>query len=445
MELLNKSISSFSFDDVVTFCKKGYPEGIQLDYKRELPLKGLAKHFAAFSNTRGGVIIVGVEEDKKTGKPIAWNGIKNEVKLIDRIHQIASNVEAIPFYEVHITDEKNRNIFLLIRIFEGDRTPYYVQNDPNLWVRTGNISKPIDIASPDYTEILYGKKSEAEFTRNIYIDRTNQIYNAALERAERERQRLITKEKDEFERKKQQDIKETSNTTLKYSSRYIQNKLGTNVSMLTLVAQPFYPQKALITLLDLLNMIDQIKVQTRFGDEFPSLKMEPIQNGLLRFNWSEYDGEIECEQLYSNGLVFLSVDVLRPDERGQLHVYLYNVASFFIVFIKVLGNFYRHLNYQGRIIGCILLKDVANIWINRIRLSGWDVWGNKRSLLSTYKWDLELDTSTLNNDLELQEYFFEKIKEIYWSFGYEPEQEQLYKDYLKDIGLLVELKEVIKK
>lgn len=438
MELLNKSISSFSFNDVVAFCKKGYTEGIQLDYKRELPPKGLAKHFAAFSNTRGGVIIVGVEEDKKTSKPTAWNGIRNEGKLIDRIHQIASNVEPIPSYEVHVTDKKNGNVFLLIRIFEGDRTPYYVQNDSNLWVRTGNIKSPIDIASPDYTEILFGKKSEAEFARSNYIDRTHKIYKAALVRAEKERKRLIAEEKDEFERKKQQEIKETGNTTLKYSSKYVQSELGTNVAMLTLVAQPFYPKKALITPLNLLNILGQIKVQACTGNEFPSLNMEPIQDGLLGFNCSQYYGTIECEQLYSNGLVFHSVDVLRPDEHGQLHVYLYDVASFFIVFIKVLGNFYCHLNYQGGVIGYLLLRDVADIWINRIRPSGWDVWGNKRSLLPTYKWDLELDTSTLNNDLALQEYFFEKIKEIYWSFGYKPDKEQLYKDYLKDIGLLVE-------
>ena len=107
----------------------------------------LPKHFASFSNTRGGLIIVGVEEDDK-GLPVKWEGVKNEGKLIDRVHQNASNIDPIPNYETCITDEKNGRVFLLIRIFEGDQTPYYVQNDSNIWVRTGNISKPIDIASP---------------------------------------------------------------------------------------------------------------------------------------------------------------------------------------------------------------------------------------------------------------------------------------------------------
>lgn len=438
MEILNKPINKFSFDDVSAFCQQGHIEGIQLDYKQQLPLKGLAKHFAAFSNTRGGVIIIGVEEDKKIGKPIAWNGIKNEGKLIDRIHQYASGVEPIPSYEVHITDENNGNVFLLIHIFEGDRTPYYVHNDSNLWVRTGNISNPIDIASPDYVEILFGKANKAEIARNNYINRAYQIYEAALVRAEKERQRLIAEEKDEFERKQQQEIKETGTTTLKYSSKYVQGKLGTNVSMLTLIAQPFYPKKALITPLDLANSLDQIRVRTRWGDEFPSSNMETIQDGLLRFFWGQYDGMIKCEQLYSNGLVFHSVDVLKPDDQGQLHISLYRVANLFMIFLKALKNFYSHLKYQGGVIGYLQLKNVADIWINRIRPYGWDVWGNRRSLLSDYSWDLELDTSMLNDDLTLQEYFIEKIKEIYWSFGYKPDQDKLYMDYLKENGWLFE-------
>lgn len=82
MDILNKSVKTFSFDNIVDFCKQKHIEGIQLDYKREFPSKGLAKHFAAFSNTRGGIIIIGVEEDRKTGIPKAWEGIKNEGKLV---------------------------------------------------------------------------------------------------------------------------------------------------------------------------------------------------------------------------------------------------------------------------------------------------------------------------------------------------------------------------
>ncbi len=129
MYILNKPIETFGFDDIAAFCEEGHIEGIQLDYKRELP-KDLAKHFAAFSNTRGGVIIAGVDEDKEAGAPKTWDGVENEGKLVERVYQYAANVEPLPSLRVHPTDERNGKVFLLIRIFEGDRTPYYVQNEP---------------------------------------------------------------------------------------------------------------------------------------------------------------------------------------------------------------------------------------------------------------------------------------------------------------------------
>lgn len=295
MEILNKKISKFNFDDISSFCKQGYIEGYQLDYKKEIPSKGLAKHFAAFSNTRGGVIIIGVEEDKKNGKPIAWEGIKDEGKIIDRIHQYASDVEPIPTYEVHQTNDKNGKVFILIHIYEGDRTPYYVQNDSNLWVRTGNISNQIDIASPDHIELLFGKKNKAEIVRSNYINIAYEIYDAALLRAEKERNRLIITEKDEFDRKKEQEIKTKGSSTLEYKSAYEQNILGTQVSMLTIIAMPFYPRKALISPLNLLDSLEKIKINSKSGEEFPSSNMEPIPEGLLKFYWRFYDGMIKCE------------------------------------------------------------------------------------------------------------------------------------------------------
>lgn len=34
MEILTKDIKELSFEDIVAFCKLGYPEGSQIDYKK---------------------------------------------------------------------------------------------------------------------------------------------------------------------------------------------------------------------------------------------------------------------------------------------------------------------------------------------------------------------------------------------------------------------------
>jgi len=434
MDILNKPINSFSFEDISSFCKQGHIEGIQLDYKRDLPPKGLAKHFAAFSNTRGGVIIIGVEEDKKSSKLSAWKGIKNSGKLVDRIHQYASSVDPIPSYQVHTTNEKNGNTFILIRIFEGDRTPYYVQNDSNLWVRTGNIRNPIDIASPDYTEILFRKKEKAELTRKNNIEKALKVHEAGIIRAEKERQSSIAQEKYEFEKKKEQE-----NSDLEFVPRTVMAEVGTNVSMLTLVAQPFYPRRALIKPLDLLNQIDSLKIPAGRGNKgFPSSNMEPIPDGLFSFYWRYYDGMINCEQIYSNGLVFHSYDVLRLDNQGMKNIYLYDVFSSLIVFLKFLNNYYKQVKYQGSIVGSISLNNASDMMIRRIIPTGWRVWEHKKSLLPEYEWDLELDTRILNDKANLQIYFIEKIQEIYWSFGYKSKNEELFKAFLKENNWLIE-------
>jgi hypothetical protein len=41
------------------------------------------------SNRYGGLIIVGVEEDPQTGKPSRYDGIADDGKQIDRVHQLA--------------------------------------------------------------------------------------------------------------------------------------------------------------------------------------------------------------------------------------------------------------------------------------------------------------------------------------------------------------------
>jgi len=444
MEILNKPISDFSFKDIVAFCKEGYVEGIQLDYKRELSKKGLSKHFAAFSNTRGGVIIVGVEEDKKTSKPKKWEGIKNDGKLEDRVHQYATGVEPIPSYEVHVTNEVNEKVFLLIRIFEGDRTPYYVQNNSNLWVRTGNISNPIGLASPEVAELLYRKKEKAELARDIYIKRALNVQKYAIKQAEGERLRLVAEEKAQFQREEEKQIQEIGASDLEYKSRFYSEELGSVASMCTVLLQPFYPSKALITPQAIKSSLEKIRVIDRYGEEFPSLNVKAIPEGILNFFWGEVDGFIECEQIYTNGMIYLSVDVLRVDRKDSIKkMWLGTIASKLFMTLQVACNYYQLIGYQGGLVGYLNLEGVAGVRVYRIVPEGWTRHpffeeNTERCLLDKYKWGLELDTSLLNNNKELQSFYIKKIKEIYWGLGYEDVKDDLIRAFLKQSGWLIE-------
>ena len=64
MSLWYKQLDTIAYADIDAFCTRNIPEGLRLDYKREMPTD-LAKLVAAFANTLGGLIILGVEAEKR--------------------------------------------------------------------------------------------------------------------------------------------------------------------------------------------------------------------------------------------------------------------------------------------------------------------------------------------------------------------------------------------
>jgi predicted HTH transcriptional regulator len=127
---------------VVDFCAAQAPEGTVLDYKQQIP-RDLAKHIAAMSNRYGGLIIVGIEEDPKTGTPLRYDGLANDGKLVERANQFAANVRPLPNCAVRTTNEVNGKVFLLVRIGEGGAPPYTTTSDPTVYFRTGNVTTPL--------------------------------------------------------------------------------------------------------------------------------------------------------------------------------------------------------------------------------------------------------------------------------------------------------------
>src|SRR6266700_429675 len=432
MEILNKPIDTFSFKDVVEFCKLGYREGTQIDYKLDLPKDGLAKHFAAFSNTLGGVIIIGVEEDKKTGIPITWNGVDNDAKRIERIYQWAGDVDPHPLYKVHPTNEENGKIFILVRIYEGERTPYYVQNNANIWVRTGSIGNPIETSSPDWTELLFGKKEKAQLARSNYLNRAKEVFESALRRANFERMRLIRSEYGQ-NNNLNKDIPQSPREPFK--SKYYTQELGSQAAMCTFVLQPFFPARALTEPREIKRRLNELNHPASYYNLWNNT--EPIPEGVLSFEWNKQTGLISCKQIYATGLLYLSEDVLSVQADESTISTLIILARLFMSF-KHATNFYRLFGYQGGLQGSLTLKGVKETivypleWDNRMRTI---IHGVKRALMLDYSWELaDLDTLLLFDEKTFQSYFIELAKRIEWDLGYDDTDDNLVKQFLKANG-----------
>src|SRR5687768_3362182 len=91
MSLWTKPIADITFDDIDAFCKTMQPEGARLDYKGISFPSDLAKTLAAFANTLGGLVLLGVDADKTTNQPIwpAIAGMPTQPGLQERAYQIA--------------------------------------------------------------------------------------------------------------------------------------------------------------------------------------------------------------------------------------------------------------------------------------------------------------------------------------------------------------------
>ena len=391
------NLENLTFEEVVNFCKREIPEGINLDYKKELSPKGISKLISAFANTNGGLVIIGVEEDKNTGKPLKWEGITNLNDTIERINQDAGKIIPPPPLKIFTsTKGKNNNYFVLILVSEGIETPYYIFNDPNIWIRTGNISKPIDIANPQWAEYLFFKRQKADIYREKLIKEAKLIYDSALNLEEKRR------------------IKEIESAKMKNDGsekNYYQKPLGQNVSMCEIIIMPFYPYKELANPRDIKQNIREIQ----FGfKSFPDYNLKPMPSGLYYFTHG-YNGYLECQQIFSNGLIFFKFDFLKID-KGLNLIDTHLFFLYLFLWLKVSQKFYKKYNYNGSLILKINFENTKNCFFKKFNYS----FKNEfiEALKDNYQWNFDFDTFLLNENEKLIDFFKEALDKIYWDIGY---------------------------
>ncbi len=432
MEILTKKLSEFSFDDVVSFAEEKNSEGMQLDYKEELPDKmKLAKLVCAFANTRGGVIVVGIRENRKTGEPTKWEGI-DDGRHDEYIAQVIGNISPIPSFGVHKTNDNNGKVFLLLRIYEGNETPYYAHNDSNIWIRTGSTKKSVNIASPEHIELLFGKREKAQISRNNNKNRAELNYKSFLKSADRERKNEIEVEKQNYEAKKIH--LEDGDTLPPFKSQIFQHNLGINVAMLDITLQPFFPQTELIRPLDIETLIQESEFRTRFAS-FPSraTHWDSISEGMIHLSWKRRDGGIDSQQVFANGLMSTSTNVLKTGEGGAPTIYLSWFAAQLYVTLSGAGKMYEKLGFSGSILGTMEINGMENVYIDPAIRTMWPE--PRTSVFAQRSWDIAIDTMTLSNESDLKEYVAEKTRDIHWSFGFKDLQKGISVERLNERGV----------
>jgi len=94
-------------------------EGTSIEFKRKLKTpEKIAKEICAFLNTRGGYILIGVDDDKSI---VGIKSEKTESDIIERACKFSIEPEITP--EILIFDFQGKDVMLVI-IKEGNQKPY---------------------------------------------------------------------------------------------------------------------------------------------------------------------------------------------------------------------------------------------------------------------------------------------------------------------------------
>ncbi len=174
MSLWYKQAENITYQDIDAFCLQQYPEGLRLDYKLDIP-KDLARLVAAFANTLGGIILLGVEADKIANKPV-WPSTKGMPKKQGIDEQITSICRDGIYPPVRprissIIDNPNvaDTVLTVIRVDESPDAPHAVKNQ--VYERTGSQDKPYRLSHINKIANLLRRRSRIEKERLAMIRR----------------------------------------------------------------------------------------------------------------------------------------------------------------------------------------------------------------------------------------------------------------------------------
>jgi len=184
MSLFTKNIDEITFEDVEQFVEN-WPEGVRVEYKKNIPSGKLPKSVASFANTLGGVLILGVNDDKQT-QTRAIIGVDKRVNITEGIYDSSVNgiyPSIVPDVKVIELPTDSNKVVVVVKISESDLAPHAVQNSTEIYVRRENITESIELADLERIEFLLKRRKNSEKVRDNLIGKMLDHCKIDLEQA----------------------------------------------------------------------------------------------------------------------------------------------------------------------------------------------------------------------------------------------------------------------
>ena len=393
----DKPFHDLTFEDVVRFCERRLPEGKQLDYKYQLPKnhEKFAKTIASFANALGGLIIIGVQDDRNDKPCPPFNGIAYHEKVRNSIEDIIQvYIDPIVFVDINVCVNKSgERMFVVIQIPQSNLTPHLVGKLKRAYIRTGQASRPEVIVHPEKLPWLLDHRKKSENLRHILYDKAESHFE----------------------------------NYLKTCTAHAENE-----ALCTLSILPTYPEEPLADYKKLPALIAACSAKASYGTMAnPDFPLLPVQDGAAII--SNKRGEYKMTEFNAYGLIMNKQIVSReeivnghPASIIRFEMLAQNVTLFFVTARK----FLEQLSGAGPLSFRLKLE---NLCARRA------LFLNKQStMLEDY---LRLDRSFSQTDLQtkLPEILEEILHEMAWSLGLELPvlairafQQQLYREVKHD-------------
>ncbi len=394
--MFNKPLDQIQYSDVENFCKI-FPEGVRVEYKREIP-KSIPKAISAFANTLGGIIIIGVEAEKVGNKVVAIPGIDKE----DGIEEGIISSALIGIYpgiipEVKIIDipTQPNKVIVIIKVHESIEAPHAIENSKKVYIRTGNFSSPEDLTEIDRIEYLLKRRGKQEQLRE-------QIKLEARSRVD--------------------GLLNTPPLVLD--------------SFFEISVSPYFPYQPLVTLENLYSSLEQIS-QSLFSVRDSGRTI----NGLCKFYGNSAD--FNYTEINHYGLIFQRKALRKiesrwiaagvREENKKKFIYFGHIVIYIAKVLKFASSFYEKVGYGGNL----------QIEVQLHRIANESLMYADNGFPEEYR---ALDNSSFSKEIVLPSALgpdFKKIvaslsKNILWIFNMPPQtiSEALIEEILKKNGLV---------
>ena len=371
----DKPFHDLTFQDVVHFCERRFPEGKQLDYKYQLPKnhEKFAKTIASFANALGGILIIGVQDDRNDKPCPPFTGIAYHEKVRNSIEDIIQvYIDPLVFVDINVcVNPTGDRMFVVIQIPQSNLTPHLVGKLKRAYIRTGQASRPEAIVHPEKLPWLLDHRKKSENLRHILYDKAETHFD----------------------------------NYLKTRTANVENQAVCTLSLL-----PTYPDEPLTDYKKLPELIAVSSAKAPYGTmadpEFPLL---PVQDGAVVI--SNKRGEYKMTEFNAYGLI-MNKQVVSAEEIVNGHpasiIRFEKIAQNVILFFLTSRKFLDKLSGGGPLSFRLKLENLCArraLFLN-----------HQSTMLEDY---LRLDRIFSQTDLQtkLPEILEEILHEIAWSLG----------------------------